>query len=1138
APVLHEGVVYFGAGIWPEEGVYVCALRVATGALLWRCDSLSLVPGGMSDHGQAYDLSLPPQGYLAVVDGRLAVPSGRSLAAWFDLDTGVMEPYTCYYVKTNPPRGTWYVCGTGRFWVQGGNWFGTRPEAAPPLPAALENSRPATFGSRQPPPSESAAAAARPFLRADTYRLHNENLYTEPVLTETTAFAAEFAEESSYLVPRGHTHVAPVTYDRIVARDLTRPTWRTVNHLHLGYGRQAVPLQRLEFPLLWELASPLRVLIKAGDRLYAGGDGQLAAIAIPARGEAPRIAWEVAVPGTPVHALVADGRLVAVTDSGRVLCFGDTPPASPRRPEALAAGLPAREPVPPYAWLIGWGDGRRARELARRGSHRVIVTEPDPATARAARETLAREGLHSDRVQVITGSPETLSLPPYWADRVEFGADPSSPQAVGDSILDAMRPYSGTLLLPPGWPDALPGSLPEARPEYVLERNAEKPTLRRLHPPPGAADWTHEAGSAANGFANAERRVKWPLGVLWYSGDIDRYFTPASHFQHERHPYPLVAGGRMFLITGQFLHAVDIYTGRYLWRAEMPLTPWIRSRFFDSRIYGRPTERNGVAAPDRVYTVLGDVIHAYDAATGALVHTFAIPPDIEDEARARATEPREEAIHGQRGLLQGVPPWTEVRLWKGVLLAMLGRHLVALDRHSGALLWRRAGRRETTTYALGEEMLYGLDCDDVPFGGYASPTPRGGVLFALAPGTGALLWERPIEYGGVPEHNVEHPRPWLRPVLPEVAWNAKHGLIVLTVNRNSVQVFRGEDGAPVWSRDIPPAGNLQAVYPPVVTDDFLVLSNYRGCYGYLLDVTTGREKGDDTGIPRPRTCARILGNSDLLVYRDAATELYDVAQNRMIQLNSVRSGCTTSFIPAGGVLTAPMLGHGCVCNYPMFASLGLFHWPASEGLRPEQVTASWRNQLADRGAARIAGPLDDEEPAPAEPAPSGTAGAGPATDFGLRLNASLEPAPRGMLFRTLDAGAGYALRPAEAPLRQATFTLSAVRAPGTNRHGNAFLVLGTGATPADWLECRLYYGGRSSLMLTGKGVETKEEKVALQRGDPFVLTATVDCAAGTLTFEVSGHSLTTRLTNPIQGITHYGYGGANADTVFSPIRVR
>ena len=44
---------------------------------------------------------------------------------------------------------------------------------------------------------------------------------------------------------------------------------------------------------MWELKSPLRVLIKAGPHLYAGGENFIAAIAIPNEGEEPRVDWHL-----------------------------------------------------------------------------------------------------------------------------------------------------------------------------------------------------------------------------------------------------------------------------------------------------------------------------------------------------------------------------------------------------------------------------------------------------------------------------------------------------------------------------------------------------------------------------------------------------------------------------------------------------------------------------------------------------------------------------------------------------------------------------------------------------------------------------------------------------------------------------
>lgn len=1142
APVERGGVIFFGAGIWPEEGVYVCAVRAETGEVVWRKDSLSYVRQGMSDHGRAYDISLPPQGYLAIIDGKLAVPSGRSLAAWFDPAIGAMEPYTCFYVKTNPPRGTWWVTGIDRYCVQGGNWFGTRPDAAPEMDPGLREARSALFWSSETPENELYVIRNRPFLNADTMRLHNENWYTEPVLTRDAIYQSEFASESKYLVPRGHTRVSFPAYDKIVARDLRNPRWASARQMHLGAGRKAVTIPRLEFPVIWEMESPLRVLAKAGSQLFAGGSNVVASIAIPETGEKARVAWQARANGTPVHALVADQKLVVVTHSGRVACFGAGGKGERVVGEARPDGDVAHgSPAGGFGLVLGWGDGTRAEALAGKEHCRVVVLEPDGAKADAARRELAGRGWHGRRVQVLMGGPGLVGLTPYWANRVV--GDAGEFLALGEggmaAVLDALRPHTGEMRLCNG-----AGRSDRVRPllasrgGYSVNVKGGDLVVRREAPPDGAAEWTHEAGDAGNGFASADRLVKWPLGVLWYSGDIDRYFTPATHFQHERNPYPLVIDGRMFIITGEKIHCVDIYTGNYLWRAEMPLTPYVKTRFFDSRQYGRPTDRNCVVAEDWIYVVGGDKVHAFDVATGKETRVIDIPEPLRGQAHGPIHGTQKIRAQGQSGEVQGVPEWTEVRLSGDLLIALLGRHLAAVDRHTGDLRWTRQSTRESTTCAIGEDLLYGLDYDLAARG--SAGKEMEGKLFAMDPRDGSIRWEKAVGYGASRNDGVraELDRVWHEPIQPVLAHNAKHGLIVLAANRNELQVFRGADGGLAWSGPRVTQQDPRRVYAPVVTEDYILLSEYKGAYGYLFDIATGKEVGQNTAIPRPRTCARVIGNNHLMVYRDAATELYDIDGNRMIGLNSMRSGCTTSFIPAGGVLAAPMLGHGCVCNYPMFASVALHHMPEIEGHRPASVLASWANQAESGLSGGEDADRGDEGGAPGE----GAKAAAPldVSPFQAR-NATVEPADGGILFRTASDKAGYAVRQAEPPLGKARFEFTVRRAEGKSgekRHGNAFFVFGPSDKAEDWTECQLYYGGRSSVVISGRGVERVEEPIKFSRKGAMSVAVTVDCGAGTVVVETGGHAVTARITGGMDAIRWYGYGGANADNVFGAIRVR
>ncbi len=80
--LVMDGTAYFGAGIFPHEDVYLCAVNADDGTILWRQDNLSVLDAGRND--------LSPQGYLLANDDRLFVPSGRSLPAALDRKTGAL----------------------------------------------------------------------------------------------------------------------------------------------------------------------------------------------------------------------------------------------------------------------------------------------------------------------------------------------------------------------------------------------------------------------------------------------------------------------------------------------------------------------------------------------------------------------------------------------------------------------------------------------------------------------------------------------------------------------------------------------------------------------------------------------------------------------------------------------------------------------------------------------------------------------------------------------------------------------------------------------------------------------------------------------------------------------------------------
>jgi outer membrane protein assembly factor BamB len=86
-PVVADGRVYFAAGVWPFEGVFVLALDVESGDLIWRNERLGYLFGQQPHNTEAIG-GLAPQGYLIVNGDELVVPCSTAYPARLNRETG------------------------------------------------------------------------------------------------------------------------------------------------------------------------------------------------------------------------------------------------------------------------------------------------------------------------------------------------------------------------------------------------------------------------------------------------------------------------------------------------------------------------------------------------------------------------------------------------------------------------------------------------------------------------------------------------------------------------------------------------------------------------------------------------------------------------------------------------------------------------------------------------------------------------------------------------------------------------------------------------------------------------------------------------------------------------------------------
>ncbi|MEO6784818.1 MAG: PQQ-binding-like beta-propeller repeat protein, partial [Chthoniobacteraceae bacterium] len=110
-PVLRDGRVYFAAGVWPMEGVFIYCLDAATGRTVWLNDRTGYLYGVHPHNAEAFG-GVAPQGYLLIDGGDLIVPSSSAYPARFDLATGVLKEFALPAAGRLP-----------------GGWFASTPEA-------------------------------------------------------------------------------------------------------------------------------------------------------------------------------------------------------------------------------------------------------------------------------------------------------------------------------------------------------------------------------------------------------------------------------------------------------------------------------------------------------------------------------------------------------------------------------------------------------------------------------------------------------------------------------------------------------------------------------------------------------------------------------------------------------------------------------------------------------------------------------------------------------------------------------------------------------------------------------------------------------------------------------------------------
>ena len=908
--VVDKGVAYFGAGVFPAEGIYLYAVDAENGSLLWKNDS----------YGRGGTGTVSPQGYIVASKTKLFVPSGRAMPAAFDRKDGRFLFHRNFNWRSIGLFGGTYALAAGDLLFNGTEQILGVSEKDGRLVLACE--------------------ARRLLVKDDTvYILTGKECvaYRRDRWTEVTTRLQSLKSRFSSQKRRVNSLRQQVRTNKKLARQLQNE----ILLLRRIEEERRTALQEQKDCVRWR--SDFRgadSLVASEGMILAGGPGKVAGF----DSKTGTLLWSAQVDGRARGIALARGHVFVSTDKGTIHCFAerDGGPARAVEPEIVA------NPYPPddlerfyrslaekiveetgikrgFALILGGGD-RLALELARRTRLRIFLVEPDTRKADRYRRLFDAAGLYGSRITVFNDSAASTAFADYFANLI-ISADGLLGNAIRTppaELFRLLQPCGGTAYIgqPPASPlkTTAPAEIEtwirdfkklltrkeDTETKIEVEGAWVKITRGRLK---GAGRWTHQYAEPGNTTTSDDELVRGPLGLLWF-GDPGPGEMPSRHASNVA---PLAVNGRLFVQGENLLMAYDSYNGLQLWKRRIPGALRLNEKL----------DCGNLAADDTsLFAAIGDHVLRLDGATGRTLTTYRTPADSQGKH----------------------PTWGFIALSDTFLFGssvsgkFTSNRLFAFDVESGKLLWTHdAGSIMHTTICVGEgriffvdrriteaqrkEGLKGIDPKKrIDRRGNPIP-PDVRLVVVLDARTGKKIWERPqyvADCVKIGKAGGDLTMMYAKGVLLLCGqpWNGHfwREFFAGEFSRRSLIALSASDGHPLWS------GRRGYRSRPLIVGDTIIAEPW------AYDLRTGEPKLRENPITgnyekwqmsRPgHHCGCIAAGPHALFFRSGSTAYYDLeADCGTAHFGGHRSGCWINCIPANGVVLMPEASSGCICPF-------------------------------------------------------------------------------------------------------------------------------------------------------------------------------------------------------------------------------
>ncbi len=587
-----------------------------------------------------------------------------------------------------------------------------------------------------------------------------------------------------------------------------------------------------------------------------------------------------------------------------------------------------------HALVFGAGQGRLAHELANRGEYTIIAAEEDEAKIKAGRIALDNADLYGRTITLQRQSLDKLDYRDYAASLVVSDtiiAEGTCPGSAAE-LFRVIRPHGGLAIVgqPPGCPKPLRRSaltkwLDSAGLKYKI---VENPTdglwaIIRREPLEGAGEWTHVRADIANTACSRDTRTSGNFNVLWFGEPGPRIMVD----RHWRNTSPLYKDGRMIIPAFDRIVCSDAYNGARLWDLNLPKA---------SRI-AMMRDAGWLALDDKhLYAAVQNRCLIINVVDGKVVGKFETPQGKGDMTAQDwgylAVEG--ERLYGSRQIHEASYLASNIgrgaegnQLGRGnSRLIVTSRSLFCRNANSGELLWTFEPKDTVianVSICVGPKAIYCI-AGKAPKA-VAEKTGRVSMtdftdgpneyVVKLDKETGKVLWSHQRE---LPYRHVMH-------------LCYANGIVLSSGCRSfkkdfwyHLRAYNAADGSVAWMKDIPTRFGTrdtdhgkQDKHPMIVGGTVYLKQG-------SFDLATGKQLGFTF---KTSNCAECSASSVNLFGRmNGVASTWSLSgDGSSTPLNpTMRPGCYTTIIPAGGIVMMPSFSAGCTCAHTIQTTIAWF----------------------------------------------------------------------------------------------------------------------------------------------------------------------------------------------------------------------